>query len=137
MIQTLEQRALDSYSDGIHIKALLINIFHHFRPKLLKLQDRTYIYDFVTPFIKVSFILNDFCLNKIFYLVEIKAPPWLTKLPKRKLRSEKVFFLAIVQQWKTNMGEVVTTKWKISHFKVCFFILMVIFGECTNNVQIR
>jgi DNA topoisomerase-2 len=41
----------DSDNDGIHIKALLINLFDTFWPELLKLD---FIYEFITPIVKVE-----------------------------------------------------------------------------------
>ena len=43
--------ASDSDSDGYHIKGLLINLFEHFWPELLKLN---LIYDFITPIVKIE-----------------------------------------------------------------------------------
>jgi len=43
--------ASDSDSDGYHIKGLLINLFEFFWPELLKLN---FIYDFVTPIVKIE-----------------------------------------------------------------------------------
>lgn len=41
----------DADNDGYHIKGLLINLFHAYWPELLKLN---YIYEFVTPILRVS-----------------------------------------------------------------------------------
>lgn len=41
----------DADLDGNHIKGLLINFFEHFFPELLKLE---YIYEFVTPIVKIE-----------------------------------------------------------------------------------
>lgn len=41
----------DADVDGIHIKGLLINLFHHFWPELLKMN---FIYEFITPIVKAT-----------------------------------------------------------------------------------
>ncbi|MCK9445428.1 toprim domain-containing protein [bacterium] len=43
--------ATDADNDGMHIKGLLINLFETFWPELLKLD---FIYDFVTPIMKIE-----------------------------------------------------------------------------------
>lgn len=42
----------DQDHDGSHIKGLLINLFHHFWPSLLKLSG--FLQEFITPIVKAS-----------------------------------------------------------------------------------
>lgn len=50
-IKGLSNNILSHNCDGIHIKALLINLFDTFWPELLKLD---FIYEFITPIVKVE-----------------------------------------------------------------------------------
>lgn len=50
----------DSDTDGYHIKGLLINLFDHFWPELLKMD---FLYEFITPILKVTKSNKD----KFFY----------------------------------------------------------------------
>jgi len=55
-----DDKVLVHNCDGYHIKGLLINLFHHFWPELLKID---FLYEFITPLLKVTKSNKD----KFFY----------------------------------------------------------------------